>query len=106
MDILNLPGLKVLQLTENGHSDCRIRTEMWSPSFSCPDCGSSVIGFGKKEQLFMDLPIHSKRTGIVVVRQRYRCKECGKTFLEPTQRHGRQEAPTLVSASWQKRRCA
>ncbi len=31
----------------------------------------------------MDLPTHGKRTGIVVVRKRYRCKECLKTFLEP-----------------------
>jgi hypothetical protein len=33
----------------------------------------------------MDLPTHGKRTGIVVIRKRYRCKrkECLKTFLEP-----------------------
>ena len=31
----------------------------------------------------MDIPMHGKRTGIVVIRKRYRCRECGKTFLEP-----------------------
>ena len=85
MDILNLPGLKALQVTENERGDYRIMAETASPSFSCPECGSSVIGFGKKEQLFMDIPTHGRRTGIVVIRKRYRCKskECLKTFLEP-----------------------
>ncbi len=83
MDILDLPGLKALQATENEYGDYRIMAETVSPSFSCPACRSPIIGFGKKEQLFMDLPTHGKRTGIVVIRKRYRCKECGRTFLEP-----------------------
>jgi len=49
-DILNLPGLKALQVTENEYGDYRIMAEtIASPSFSCPVCGSPVIGFGKKE---------------------------------------------------------
>ncbi len=44
MDILDLPGLKALQGAENEHGDCRITVEMWSPSFSCPECGSPIIG--------------------------------------------------------------
>jgi transposase len=72
MDILDLPGLKALQVIENEHGDYRIMAETTSPPFSCPECGSSVIGFGKKEQLFMDLPTHGRRTGIVVIRKRYR----------------------------------
>jgi hypothetical protein len=30
----------------------------------------------------MDLPMHGKRVGIQVVRQRYKCRECGQTFYE------------------------
>ena len=85
-DILNLPGLKSLQVTENEYGDYRIMAEaIASPSFLCPVCGSPIIGFGKREQLFMDLPTHGKRTGIVVIRKRYRCshKSCLKTFFEP-----------------------
>ncbi len=54
-DILGLPSLKALQVTENEYGDYRIMTETTSPSFSCPErgCGSPVIGFGKKEQLFI-----------------------------------------------------
>jgi transposase-like protein len=35
--------------------------------------------------MFMDLPIHAKRVGILVKRQRFRCKSCGSTFLEELQ---------------------
>jgi len=49
MDILGLPGLKALQLTENKYGDYRIMAETVSPSFSCPECNSPVIGFGKKD---------------------------------------------------------
>lgn len=85
MDILDMPGLKALQVTENENGDYRIMAETTSPPFSCPECGSPAIGFGKKEQLFMDLPTHGRRTGIVVIRKRYRCnrKECLKTFFDP-----------------------
>uniref|UniRef100_UPI00147384A4 transposase family protein n=1 Tax=Salipaludibacillus agaradhaerens TaxID=76935 RepID=UPI00147384A4 len=37
---------------------------------------------GKKEQLFVDLPMHAKRVGIYVKRQRYKCRECNGTFFE------------------------
>ena len=30
----------------------------------------------------MDLPIHGKRVGIIIKRQRYRCKSCDTTFYE------------------------
>ena len=83
IDILALPGLKALHVAKNQHGDYQFIAETTSPPFSCLECGSSVIGFGKKEQLFMEFPTHGKRTGIVVVRKRYRCKECLKTFLEP-----------------------
>ena len=31
---------------------------------------------------FRDLPMHGKRVGLVVQRQRYRCPRCGLTFLD------------------------
>jgi len=42
-----------------------------SPS-SCPKCGSvaNLYKHGKKNQLFFDLPMHAKRVGIYVQRQR------------------------------------
>jgi transposase len=35
-----------------------------------------------REQLIRDLPAHGKRVGILLTRTRYRCQECGQTFLQ------------------------
>ncbi len=34
-------------------------------------------------QLHMDIPLHGKRTGILVVRRRYQCQTCHHSFVEP-----------------------
>lgn len=85
MNILNLPNFKVQNIEENEH-DYLVAAETAPPPFCCPHCGTykpNLTRFGRKKQLFMDLPIHAKRVGIVVNRQRYRCNECNTTFLEP-----------------------
>ncbi|MDX8045117.1 ISL3 family transposase [Gracilibacillus sp. S3-1-1] len=37
---------------------------------------------GMKEQLFFDLPMHAKRVGLTIKRQRYKCREYEGTFFE------------------------
>jgi transposase len=50
----------------------------------CAHCGhSDIIRHGTKQHVFIDCPIHGKRVGIHLERQRYRCKICGATFLDP-----------------------
>ncbi|MGE7625244.1 transposase family protein [Viridibacillus sp. NPDC096237] len=46
-----------------------------SPSH-CPKCGTvaNLYKHGQKQQLFFDLPMHAKRVGIYVKRQRYKCR--------------------------------
>ncbi|MFC4766861.1 ISL3 family transposase [Effusibacillus consociatus] len=55
-----------------------------SPPSYCPHCGCipNLYKHSKKEQLFMDLPMHRKRVGILVLRQRYKCRDCNRTFWE------------------------
>jgi transposase len=51
----------------------------------CPRCGVEnprVYKHDQQDQTFMDTPMHGKRVGIQVVRQRWRCLECGKTFQQ------------------------
>ena len=86
-DILNIDGLQVTQVQQNGN-DYRITVETTSPPCCCPHCrevNPPLQKFGTKDQMFMDLPIHAKRVGILVKRQRFRCKSCGSTFLEELQ---------------------
>lgn len=82
MDILNLPNIEVTEIKENEH-DYAIIAVRPTPPFLCPQCGfTNLKKFGKKEKLYMDLPIHAKRTGIFMQQQRYQCKSCQSTFRE------------------------
>jgi transposase len=52
----------------------------------CVRCGvadPSLKRHGFQKQRFMDTPMHGKRVGIMVKRQRYKCLECGQTFHQP-----------------------
>nr|WP_246309954.1 transposase family protein [Paenibacillus frigoriresistens] len=83
MDILNLPKFNILSIAENKF-DFQIRVETNSPPSACPHCGCIAILYkhDSREQLCMDLPIHGKRVGLLIKRQRYRCRECYQTFWE------------------------
>ena len=83
-NMLNLPNIKILDMKESEH-DYRflVKSITLSPSH-CPKCGivTNLYKHGKKQQLFFDLPMHAKRVGIYVNRQRYKCRECNETFFE------------------------
>lgn len=82
--MLNLPNLKVKDMKEF-EDDYRFLVESTTPPPShCPKCGTvpNLYKHGKKEQLFFDLPMHAKRVGLIIKRQRYRCRECKETFFE------------------------
>ncbi|GMX64915.1 hypothetical protein Elgi_41840 [Paenibacillus elgii] len=83
MDILNLPSFTILNISENGH-DFLIQVETNSPPSLCPHCGcvANLYKHSNREQLCMDLPIHGKRVGLHIKRQRYKCRECNQTFWE------------------------
>lgn len=83
MDLLNLPYFRILSNKETEY-DRQIELETIESPSACPHCGciSNLYRYGKREQLFMDLPIHGKRVGLLVRRQRYQCRECQQTFLE------------------------
>lgn len=85
LDILNLPGFKVLKTEENQY-DYRISAELTEKPTFCPYCESkpNLYLHGSREQLVRDTNIHGKRVGILYLRKRYKCRECGSTFFEPT----------------------
>ncbi|MEK5357986.1 ISL3 family transposase [Paenibacillus sp. FSL L8-0709] len=83
MDNLKLPKFNIVNIAENEH-DFQIRVETNSPPLDCPHCGcvANLYKHDNREQLCMDLPIHGKRVGLLIRRQRYRCRDCNKTFWE------------------------
>jgi transposase len=73
MNILNLKDWNVLGFNESEH-DYRFTAEYTIHAIGCPKCSSFLLHrFGTKDKLVMDVPIHGKRVGILVQRQRYRC---------------------------------
>src|SRR5690625_3641464 len=83
-NMLNLSNFKIIDMNESEY-DYRFLVESTAlyPSH-CPKCGTvaNLHKHGKKQQLFFDLPMHAKRVGIYVKRQRYKCRECNETFFE------------------------
>ncbi len=84
MGILDLPNLiaEHQELTDRGYEITA--KSAYEPDF-CPLCGTVkpiLSKFGKRRQTFMDLPIHGERVGVLINRQRYRCKDCCGAFYE------------------------
>lgn len=81
-NFLNLPDYAVVAMDQDDH-DYHIKVEVVSGTESCQHCGAySLVGFGRREQMIRDLPMHGKRVGIYVNTRRYQCKTCSKTFSE------------------------
>ncbi|MFY3790346.1 transposase family protein [Ureibacillus sp. MALMAid1270] len=82
-NMINLSNFRILDMDESEY-DYRFLVESTnlSPSY-CRKCGTiaNLYKHGKKKQLFFDLPMHAKRVGIYVNRQRYKCRECNETFF-------------------------
>lgn len=81
-NILNLAAYTVTSVTENEH-DYHISAEAKQPPTNCPHCRSdNLVGFGRREQMVRDLPMHGRRVGLYVDTRRFRCRACEKTFYE------------------------
>lgn len=84
MNLLNLPGWTVVRVHESPN-DYRVDATYDGQPTHCPHCGlfGKLYRHGTRTQLLMDLPSHGRRVGIDLTRGRYRCQDCGKTFLQP-----------------------
>ena len=81
-NILNLSSYNVTYVHEDEH-DYQISADSIHAPVACSNCQShNLIGFGRREQLINDLPIHGKRVGIYVNARRMKCRSCNKTFTE------------------------
>ena len=81
-NILNLASYSVLKVEETEH-DYHVSVETKNPASRCIYCKSeSLVGFGRREQLVKDLPMHGKRVGLYVNTRRIKCRACDRTFSE------------------------
>jgi transposase len=110
-NLLNLPSYIVLSLVENDH-DYHIDVETKQPPTQCPVCHSEKIrGFGRREQMIKDLPMHGKRVGVYISTRRMQCQKCsdaqGKavTFSETLPDVDENRAMTRRLLTWIGKQC-
>lgn len=83
-NIINLPNFEIIDMDESEYDYRFLIKSTAPPPPHCPKCGTvpNLYKHGKKDQLFFDLPMHAKRVGLIIRRQRYRSLECEETFFE------------------------
>lgn len=83
-DILDLKGWTVLSKTQSG-GEYVIESEYTIQPTNCPKCGvvDTPYKHGVKPIKYRDGPIRGFATVILAQVQRYRCKHCKETFLQP-----------------------
>lgn len=79
-NVLHLPEYKVLNAMEM-EDGLHFHIDAPDP-IACEECGAEgeFVRFGKRDVAYRDLPVHGKRVILWVVRRRYSCRACGKTF--------------------------
>lgn len=84
MNILGWEHWKV----ENGHQkgpDYKLKAEYQLRPTVCPKCGvesPKLESRGWSSAHVRDTPIHGKRVGIDVTKRKWKCGECGRTFVD------------------------
>jgi hypothetical protein len=83
-DILDLKGWVVLSKTQSG-DEYVIDAEYTIQPTNCPKCGvvDTPYKHGVKPTKYRDSPIRGSAVSILAHVQRYRCKHCKETFLQP-----------------------
>jgi transposase len=103
-NILGLQNLNVISKTQTEHA-YYIDAESNRQVIACEHCFSGDFkGHGIKKQLFMDTQIHGLRTAITVLRKRFLCKTCGKTFMERLPDMDEKRLATKRLVTWVKKR--
>ncbi|WNV06015.1 ISL3 family transposase [Candidatus Methylospira mobilis] len=99
-NILNLPCYAITSLEENEH-DYHISAESINSPTGCSYCQSTnLVGFGRREQLVKDLPMHGRRVGLYISTRRMKCRGCNKTFSETLPEVDAQRAMTQRLVVW------
>jgi transposase len=83
-DILNLPGWKVTG-QQQYQDDFEIQAEYTIKPDTCQKCGTvgRLYKHGNKAVTYRDSPIRGCPVHIAAKVQRYKCRDCGETFLQP-----------------------
>ena len=99
-NILNLSSYEVLSVDHDDH-DYHVNVEVKQPPTHCPTCNADrLVGFGRREQLVRDLPMHGRRVGMYVGTRRMQCRACSKTFSETLPDVDEKRSMTVRLVDW------
>lgn len=105
-DILDLPDWTVTTKRLDG-SEYELEAEFAGQPAACLKCG--VVGrlykHGTKVTTYRDSPIRGHPVRLLARVQRYRCRECGETFLQPLEGIGEDRRMTVRCAEYIKEQC-
>jgi len=83
-DILNLPDWKAIATRQEG-AEFVIEAEYTVHPKACQKCGvlDRLYRHGAKVTSYRDSPIRGAQVNILANVKRYRCRDCGETFVQP-----------------------
>lgn len=83
-NLLYLPGWSVTEYEIDADGAYRIPAVFSAFPDHCPKCGivGQIYKHGTKKQTYVDAPVHGRQTFIEVTRMRFRCRDCGGTFMQ------------------------
>lgn len=82
---LYLPDWTVEDVDRSVRKKYVIKANYDVPPSHCPKCGSTrkPYGHGTLVVPYIDAPVHGRKTTVDVTVQRYRCRDCRGTFMQP-----------------------
>lgn len=82
LDLLNLPGVKPVDLHTGNRSITIVAEVNDGESPACPDCNKPMYRHGRRTNVFADTPMQMQPVRLEISRPRYRCTTCG-TMITP-----------------------
>lgn len=85
MDILDLPGWMAQGRTETVDGEYELKAAYEGEPDACTKCGvvGRLYGHGTKLKTYRDSPIRGHAVKLLATVRRYKCRDCGGTFLQP-----------------------
>ncbi|EKD97728.1 MAG: hypothetical protein ACD_23C00754G0002 [uncultured bacterium] len=77
-DLLNLPGVKPVDLHYGNRMITVVAEVLEGPIPSCQDCGGQLHRHGRRTNIFADTPMQMQPVRLEISRPRYRCITCSK----------------------------
>ena len=84
-NLIYLPDWTVTEFEIDSEGAYRIPASYNVAPDHCEKCGAvgNLYKHGTKTTVYVDAPVHGRQTFIEVKRLRFRCRDCGGTFMQP-----------------------